>query len=100
MLSSLRKGKFVSYIEEVVGQLLTELGVVFIRQASIGRYSADFLVPEKMLVIECDGEYWHRDKDRDARRDRYMQALGFTVLRLPGKTIKSGQAANILRLVV
>lgn len=92
-----------SSIEKTVRAVLESLGVEFIRQHPIGRYFADFYVPAKRLVIECDGEYWHRiagRPERDARRDKWMTVRGYIVLRLAERQIKGGESREILKLVV
>ena len=58
-------------------------GSHFRRQATIGPYFADFACHAKRLVIELDGgqhgETVHAE--RDVRRDAYMHASGYRVLR-------------------
>ena len=51
------------------------------------RYVADFLVytAKKKILLECDGFSWHSsdsDVERDMRRDKWLEAKGFEVLRL------------------
>lgn len=64
-------------------------------QAPIGPYRADILLTsrsdeEVAIVVECDGREWHTSPAqiaRDRKRDRYMEALGYTVLRFTGHEI-------------
>jgi very-short-patch-repair endonuclease len=56
-------------------------GFKFRRQAVTGRYIADFLCAQKALIVEVDG-WTHDDAAADARRDRALALLGFTVLRV------------------
>ena len=55
-------------------------GHKFTRQLPIGPYFADFACREKWLVIELDGSQ-HADSSYDRRRDEYMRANGYSVLR-------------------
>ena len=55
------------------------MGLKFKRQKPIGPYIADFVCLEVGLVIEADGGQ-HGDA-ADARRDKWMEAQGLTVLR-------------------
>lgn len=55
-------------------------GHKFRRQAVIGPYIADFLCPQKKLVVEVDGET--HDLDKDAQRDADLRAAGYTVFRV------------------
>ena len=58
-------------------------GSHFRRQATIGPYFADFACHAKRLVIELDGGQHGDDVHaaRDAKRDDYMRAGGYRVLR-------------------
>ena len=53
------------------------------RQKVIGPYIVDFCIPSEKLVIELDGSQ-HYEKigvQADLERDRYLENLGFRVLR-------------------
>ncbi len=54
-------------------------GFKFRRQAVIGGYIADFLCPQKALIVEVDGDT--HDGERDRARDAVLKALGFEVVR-------------------
>ena len=56
-------------------------GFKFRRQATIGRYIADFLCPMKGLIVETDGDT-HVDPAADARRDSALAAAGYHVVRV------------------
>ncbi len=53
----------------------------FSRQMPVGPWLADFLCRELALVVELDGHSHDVAPERDARRDAWMAAHGFTVLR-------------------
>jgi very-short-patch-repair endonuclease len=55
-------------------------GHQFVRQHPIGPYFADFCCRKKKLVIEVDGSQ-HAESEHDRRRDGYMRAQGYSVLR-------------------
>lgn len=50
---------------------------------SAGRHvlRADFVFEGARLVVEVDGQKWHRDVERDRRRDNQLAVLGWRVLR-------------------
>ncbi len=52
-------------------------GHKFRRQVEIGPFIADFLCPQKALIVEVDGET--HDEDTDRRRDAALNRLGFAV---------------------
>lgn len=49
----------------------------------------DFAFPDLKIAIECDGERWHQDKARDARRQAEIESQGWTMLRFAGKEINA-----------
>ncbi|WP_448115143.1 endonuclease domain-containing protein [Mesorhizobium amorphae] len=55
-------------------------GHKFSRQVPLGPYYADFVCRQAKLVIELDGSQ-HVDSDYDTRRDEFMRASGYSVLR-------------------
>jgi very-short-patch-repair endonuclease len=52
----------------------------FRRQAPIPPYIADFVCFEHRLIVEADGSQ-HAENIRDEKRDAFLAAQGFTVLR-------------------
>ena len=52
----------------------------FRRQVVIAPYIADFVCFERRLIIEADGSQ-HADNRYDERRDAFLRAQGFAVLR-------------------
>jgi very-short-patch-repair endonuclease len=64
-------------------------GKKFRRQYSIGRYIADFCCPSEKLIIELDGDShgeYHKIQ-KDENRDKYLESLGFTVLRFENRFV-------------
>ena len=58
------------------------LGAKFRRQVVIGPYIADFACRSPVkLVVELDGESHGAQTEYDARRTRYLERLGYRVLR-------------------
>lgn len=56
------------------------MGLSVRRQAPIGPFIVDFLIPDHRLIIEADGS--GHGSLRDIERDRWLAAKGFHVLRL------------------
>jgi very-short-patch-repair endonuclease len=52
------------------------------------RYIADFVAPAVRLIIEIDGGYHERRRAADARRDRDLRRLGYTVLHLTAEVVE------------
>lgn len=83
-----------SRLERAIREALTADGRDFAEQVRVGNYHPDFLLGS--LVVEADGSYWHDRPDvaeRDRRRDAWMTAHGYTVLRLREDVIDAGAAA-------
>ncbi|MDM0090067.1 MULTISPECIES: endonuclease domain-containing protein [unclassified Variovorax] len=58
-----------------------QLGVKFRRQHPLGHYIADFACLGPKLIVELDGSQHQAQQDHDARRDTFLRAQGFEVLR-------------------
>ena len=56
-------------------------GLKFRRQRILGSHIVDFVNFERKLVIELDGSQHGVEKERDWKRDRWLQTQGFEVLR-------------------
>lgn len=72
-------------IELSIEDVLKSIGITYIKQFQLGRFSVDFAIPEKKVLIECDGDYWHSlptSKSRDDRKDTLARSLGWKMLRL------------------
>lgn len=71
-------------IERRMRLALSGAAIPFVSQVAVDAYVLDFAITEPGIDVECDGAYWHEMPDkraRDARRDRDLSALGWTVLR-------------------
>jgi len=87
-------------IERMVATLLDALSVKYIAQLRIGRYTVDFCVSSKSLIVEADGSYWHSSPDaiaRSQRRDMYLMSRGYRVLHLSDREIYAGQFEALTR---
>lgn len=67
-------------IEAEIAKVLTDYKISFEHNKRIGRYFADFFIFGD-VVVECDGEYWHKDPEKDLRKDFYMYEQGYSVFR-------------------
>ena len=70
-----------------------QLGVKFRRQHPIGSYIVDFACCRAKLVVEIDGEM--HEKAYDIRRDRWLESLGWRVMRLVLQEIDEGLDAAV-----
>ena len=66
-------------------------GLKFRRQVPRGQYVVDFLCDHAMLIVELDGSQHGEPENgvRDAARTKYLEALGYSVLRFWNQEINS-----------
>lgn len=80
-----RKSRQETQPERHIRLALEKLGIMFIPQHTIGRYSVDFFLPLLNVALEVDGAYWHQQekvKQRDAKRDEVLSQKGIRTVRL------------------
>lgn len=70
---------------------LKELPVTVHRQKVINNYIVDFYCASAKLVVEIDGSqhYFDEGKDKDLKRDEFLNSLGLTVLRYSNDDINN-----------
>ena len=74
-------------------------GFAFRRQLVIGPYIVDFACTKVRLVVEVDGEYHAERSCQDARRDRVLVELGWSVLRVADHDVFQDLVAVVGRIV-
>jgi len=77
-------------VEELFWELVRDrqfMGLKFRRQHQLGDYLADFYCHEHRLVIELDGGVHSIKLKKDRKRDAWMEAQGFKVLRIPNERL-------------
>lgn len=92
----------VSSLELMMSRAFAAAGVKAEAQYQLDRCAADFAFPEKRLIVECDGAYWHgrpEQKKKDARRDAWLRARGWKVLRLGEAEIKASPERCVERVL-
>ena len=60
-------------------------GYKFRRQAVIGHYIADFLCPQKKLIVEVDGDT--HSGDTDSIRDNWLAERGYRIVRFSNSDV-------------
>ena len=64
-----------------------QLGVTFRRQHAIGKYIPDFYSPKAKLIIELDGSQHLEQAEYDEERTKYLESLGYRVIRFWNKEV-------------
>jgi very-short-patch-repair endonuclease len=86
-----KQGGMVSSIEIAVKKVLDSLGENYHHQHRIGKFLVDFYLPDRNLVIEADGDYWHsleRNRKNDIKKDQYMKESQINLVRLKESDIR------------
>lgn len=82
--SALQSKKRTS-IEVKTAEELDNRQIKYIEQYNLGnKFVLDFFLPEYNIVIECDGDYWHRlpnNVARDKSKNAYIKACGLSLYR-------------------
>lgn len=72
-------------IEIKMAEELTRRQIEYTEQHNLGnKFALDFFLPEYGIVIECDGDYWHRLPNvarRDKSKNAYIKACGYSLYR-------------------
>lgn len=72
-------------IEVAMQAELERRGIEFDAQYNFnGKFKPDFILHEYKIIIECDGDYWHRLPEvvsRDKRKNAYYRACGYSTHR-------------------
>ena len=72
-------------IEVAMQAELERRGIEFDAQYDFnGKFKPDFILHEYKIIIECDGDYWHRLPEvvsRDKRKNAYYKACGYSTHR-------------------
>lgn len=76
-------------IEIIMGSALAKEEIVTEYNYSVGSKWVDYAIVDKKIAVECDGEYWHQDKEKEQKRDRYLSSKGWTVLHFSDNKIKN-----------
>jgi len=77
-------------IEQWLWHDIRAVGAVLYPQYPVLGFFADFANPVAKVVIECDGAEFHKDMEKDVRRDASIRKDGWTVYRISGKDCRDG----------
>lgn len=89
-------------IEIAVAKILTLLGEVYEEQKKFDRWHADFYLPQRNLIIEVDGEYWHslpKAIDRDKRKDDWFNDNGYKIARIPESKVNEDVYSAVVEVL-
>ena len=73
-------------------------GLKFRRQHPVDPYLADFACQRYHFIVELDGEYHDQIADDDLKRQRYLEKLGWRVVRFKNEDVLR-DAEHVLRAI-
>ncbi|MFZ5880566.1 MAG: endonuclease domain-containing protein [Chloroflexota bacterium] len=76
-----------------------KLGINFRRQHAIGKYIPDFVCIEKKLIVELDGSQHLQQVEYDEERTKYLNSLGYKVIRFWNNDVMKNIEGVILAIV-
>ena len=76
-------------IEKSIGEVLKSLNLDAVFNFPVDGCFIDWAIPDLKIGIECDGAYWHQDKERDLIRDRRIESFGWILLHLKESEIEN-----------
>jgi very-short-patch-repair endonuclease len=76
-----------------------QLGVNFRRQHAIGNYIPDFCSLQAKLIIELDGSQHLEQEEYDEERTKYLEPLGYTVIRFWNNQV-IGDIENVIQAII
>ena len=68
-------------------------GLKFRRQHPIEPWIVDFACPQKMLIVEIDGNYHDNVVEDDLKRQKKLEDLGWKVIRFTDKEVEEDSEA-------
>jgi hypothetical protein len=79
-------GKPSTIATEAIALFVADCPMLAVAELRVGRWSIDLALPLINVAVELDGTYWHSLPaaiDRDRRKDAWLLAHGWTVIRIP-----------------
>ena len=76
-----------------------QLGVTFRRQHAVGNYIPDFCSPKAKLIIELDGSQHMEQEEYDEERTKYLESLGYKVIRFWNNDVTNNIDGVILAII-
>mgnify|MGYP001465364122 CR=1 FL=1 len=73
-------------------------GVNFRRQHALGNYIVDFVSIKRKLVIELDGSQHLEQEEYDTERTKFLQSMGYTVIRFWNHQIMN-EMDNVIKAI-
>lgn len=98
------RGLHKTDIEVIMQTALKENKIEFVEEYPIRckyGYIVDFFLPEYNMIVECDGERWHKEgNSHDRKRDKFLEKKGYIILRFKGEEIRNNVQECIKKIFI
>jgi very-short-patch-repair endonuclease len=101
LIKSGRMPKKDSKLEKKIEQIISDANLSYIKQWKYDLGIADFFLPEKNIVLEVDGTYWHslpKRIERDKIHTEFLISRGYNVVRISESEINN-DIENIEKII-
>lgn len=91
----------ISNIELILKTALDKESITYEQQHRILGFYVDFYLPEYLIIVEVDGEYWHNypyGTKNDKVRQEILESNGYLVIRFWGEEIKNNLSNCLIRI--
>lgn len=75
--------------ESIAKKLLKKANIPFREQIPFKYYILDFIVTNRLLIVEIDGGYHKNRSLKDKKRDIFCNEMGLKVLRIKNENVNS-----------
>ena len=75
---------FISKPERELAKILDDMNINYMQQVRVENKCFDFFIPDRNLLIEVDGRYWHNlpdNKENDEYKNKLAKSKGYKLLR-------------------
>ncbi len=79
---------------------LRDAGIRFHFQRVVGLYIPDFVLADRAVILEVDGDVHDTQSEYDIARDKVLRSRGFTVVRIRNEEVDAFNLKPILRFQV
>lgn len=75
--------------EIVAKKLIKKANIPFMEQIPFKYYILDFIITNRLLIVEIDGGYHKNRREKDKQRDIFCNKMGLKVLRIKNENVNS-----------
>lgn len=82
--------------EALFKEKLNKSGIEYKTQIIVGFYIVDFIIPDRMICIEIDGSSHNGKELYDARRDEFLDKVGYKVIHIQNEDVENFNIQSLI----